>query len=54
MLDPTSRNIYFTGVFPNAVDKYSFIAVLSPNGKHIAIVTDLDAPKDIVLHPEKR
>ena len=51
-IDPTSGNIYYTGYVKNSQDA-SYIAVLTPYGDHVQIITSLTEPRGIVLHPEK-
>ena len=52
-IDGVSKNIYFTAVGP-ANSKTSFIGVLTPQGHFTKIVSQLDVPRDIVLHPARR
>ena len=52
-IDQTSGNIYFTAVVLGGKGDDSFISVLSPRGEHLPLVSGLDMPRGIVLHPER-
>ena len=54
VIEPVTKNIYFSGVSALGTPGASFLAVVSPAGDFVPIVTGLNAPRDIVLHPEKR
>ena len=51
VIDPITKNVYFTVVVS---EKQSFIAVYTPEGSSEIIVTELNTPRDIIIHPKTR